>query len=283
MLLAMKNYILLLLVFLVFSFSSFSEAKDSQKSKSQNSSQDLIDQANAEINEKPVKSATSKNKVTKNKQALISKKKQDEKKAVDELVRTTNNNDTGILNVSSAVKVENDSEKKWGSHFLIQIQNNKGILLSKKNTTVNLAQDSKNIFYILGGSLSLTEFRYLDSISVNLGFQQNTATNSNFEKLLLTQYQIYCAGKKSIFQQRTLNLSGAILLGQLQAQLTSPDNGLANTFERSNMIGAGLALENQLSKKLALVTEVYHRRSFLTPSSIELSPFTLTLGANYLW
>lgn len=270
------------MAFFVFSFSSLSEAKDSQKSKNQNSNQDLINQANAEINESRVPLSTSKSKVSKNKTALSSKKNQDEKKYIDESARTTNN-DNGILNVSSTTKADDDHAKKWGSHVFVQIQNNKGLLLSKKNTTVNLAQDSKNIFYILGGSVSLAEVRYLDSLSINLGFQQTTATNSNVEKLLLTQYQIYLGGKKSIYQQKALNISMAVLLGQLQAQLTSPDNGLANAFERANMIGAGLSLENQLNEKLALVTEIYHRRSFLTPSSIELSPITFTLGASYLW
>ncbi|MCK6596880.1 MAG: hypothetical protein L6Q37_00835 [Bdellovibrionaceae bacterium] len=282
MLLSMKNYTLLTMAFFVFSFSSLSEAKDSQKSKNQNSNQDLINQANAEINESRVPLSTSKSKVSKNKTALSSKKNQDEKKYIDESARTTNN-DNGILNVSSTTKADDDHAKKWGSHVFVQIQNNKGLLLSKKNTTVNLAQDSKNIFYILGGSVSLAEVRYLDSLSINLGFQQTTATNSNVEKLLLTQYQIYLGGKKSIYQQKALNISMAVLLGQLQAQLTSPDNGLANAFERANMIGAGLSLENQLNEKLALVTEIYHRRSFLTPSSIELSPITFTLGASYLW
>lgn len=190
---------------------------------------------------------------------------------------------TGLLNVKTN-PIENEiSLKAFPVGIAISQVKASGFIKNKKNSELDLSQNSNPMMMNLILNYKQPENKFLSNLALNLGFQQSRQNVQALESVLVSKSSLHLSAYKKIHQSGDINFSALTELGFFQVQVSNSENSLLNAYDKTNFLGLGGNVSHNLTSHLQLNAELTYRKQILTSSQIEIDPIAITVGAAYLW
>jgi hypothetical protein len=190
---------------------------------------------------------------------------------------------TGLLNIKTT-PIENEiSLKAFPVGIAISQVKASGLIKNKKNSELDLSQNSSPMMMNLILNYKQPENKFLSNLALNLGYQQSRQNVQALESVLVSKSSLHLSAYKKIHQSGDINFSALTELGFFQVQVSNSENSLLNAYDKTNFLGLGGNVSHNLTSHLQLNAELTYRKQILTSSQIEIDPIAITVGAAYLW
>lgn len=190
---------------------------------------------------------------------------------------------TGLLNVKTN-PIENEvSLKAFPVGFAISQIKAAGLIKNKKNSELDLSQNSNPMMMNFILNYKQPENKFLSNFALNIGYQQSRQSVQSSESVLVSKSSLHLSAYKKIHQKNDIDFSVLTELGFFQVQVSNSENSLLNAYDKINFFGLGGNVSHNLTSHLQLNAELAYRKQILTSSQIEIDPIAITVGAAYLW